>query len=89
MAKKESHRELKAQYDADQDILYLTFTKRAQKAVAEEIGDEVFVRYDPQTHDVITIEFLNLSARLEQVFGKEMKFLELGRQERLLFPIKS
>ncbi|MBI4672905.1 MAG: DUF2283 domain-containing protein [Chloroflexi bacterium] len=80
---------MKAQYDAEQDILYLTFTKRAQKAVAEEIGDEVFVRYDPKTHDVITVEFLNLSARLEQLFGKEMKFLESSRQERLLFPIKS
>jgi len=78
---------LKAQYDADQDILYLTFTKRAQKAVAEEIGDEVFVRYDPKTHDVITIEFLNLSARLEELFGKEMKFVESERKERLLFPI--
>ncbi len=88
MAKKESHRELKAQYDADQDILYLTFTKRAQKAVAEEIGDEVFVRYDPKTHDVITIEFLNLSARLEELFGKEMKFVESERKERLLFPIQ-
>ncbi len=89
MATKKSARELKAQYDAEQDILYLTFTKRAQKAVAEEIGDEVFVRYDPKTHDVITIEFLNMSARLEQVFGKDLKFIESNRQERLLFPIES
>ncbi|GIL16203.1 MAG: hypothetical protein BroJett039_13760 [Chloroflexota bacterium] len=79
---------MNAQYDAEQDILYLTFTKRAQKTVAKEIGDKVFVRYDPKTHDVITIEFLNLSARLEELFGKEMKFVESERKERLLFPIQ-
>ncbi len=89
MAKKKSANGLKAKYDADQDILYLTFTKRARKAVAEEVGDEVFVRYDPETHAVIGIEFLNLSARLEQAFGKEMKFIESARQERLLFPIQT
>ncbi len=88
MAKKKSANGLKAKYDADQDILYLTFTKRARKAVAEEVGDEVFVRYDSETHAVIGIEFLNLSTRLEQAFGKEMKFIESARQERLLFPIQ-
>jgi uncharacterized protein YuzE len=89
MAKKKHANGLKAHYDAEQDILYLTFTARAHKAVAEEIGDEVFVRYVPDTHDIVDIEFLNLSARLEQTFGKEMKFVQATREERLLFPIRS
>ncbi len=88
MAKKKSHNGIKARYDPEQDILYLTFAKRAHKAVAEEVGDEVFVRYDPETRDIVDIEFLNLSARLEQAFGEQMKFIESTRQERLLFPIR-
>ncbi len=88
MAKRKSADGLKAKYDAEQDILYLTFANRARKAVAEEVGDEVFVRYDPETRDIVDIEFLNLSARLEQAFGKELKFEESARRERLLFPIK-
>ncbi len=88
MAKRKSSDGLKAKYDSQQDILYLTFAKRAHKAIAEEVGDEVFVRYDPVTHEIVDIEFLNLSTRLEQAFGKEMKFVESARQERLLFPIK-
>ncbi len=55
--------------------------------MAEEIGDEVFVRYDPDTRETVDIEFLNLSARLEQAFGKEIKLMESPRAERLLFPI--
>ncbi|HZQ07884.1 MAG TPA: DUF2283 domain-containing protein [Anaerolineae bacterium] len=88
MAKKKPTEQLKAYYDAEQDILYLTFTKRARKAVAEEVGDEVFVRYDPDTREIVDIEFLNLSARLEQTFGADLKFDESPRPERLLFPIR-
>lgn len=88
MAKKNTTREMSARYDIEQDILYLTFTKRARKAVAEEVGDEVFVRYDLETREIVDIEFLNLSARLEQAFGPELKLIEAARPERLLFPIR-
>ena len=88
MAKKKPTDHLKAHYDSEQDILYLTFTERAREPVAEEVGDEVFVRYDPDTREIVDIEFLNLSARLEQAFGEDMKFIESPREERLLFPIR-
>lgn len=88
MAKKNSTDGLKAHYDPEQDILYLTFTEQAREAVAEEVGDEVFVRYDPDTREIVDIEFLNLSARLEQAFGEDMKFIDSPREERLLFPIQ-
>lgn len=77
---------LKARYDPEQDILYLTFTDRAQEAIAEEVGEEVFVRYDPDTHAIVDIEFLNLSARLEQIFGADMKFIESDRVGFSLLP---
>lgn len=86
MAKKESTARLNAHYDAEQDILYLTFAKRARKAIAEEVDDETFVRYDPDTREIVDIEFLNLSARLEEIFGADFKFLTSTRAERLLFP---
>lgn len=68
--------------------MYLTFTEQAQKAVAEELDEDVFVRYDPATRDIVEIEFLNVSARLEQAFGAELKLPESPRHERLLFPIR-
>jgi uncharacterized protein YuzE len=78
---------LAAHYDAEQDILYLTFTSQAREAIAEEAGDEVFVRFEPDTQQLVDIEFLNFSARLRQVFGPEMRYLGTGREERLLLPI--
>ena len=78
---------LAARYDAEQDILYLTFTNQAREAIAEEAGDEVFVRFEPDTRQLVDIEFLNFSARLRQVFGPEMRYLGTGREERLLLPI--
>ena len=58
---------LAAHYDAEQDILYLTFTSQAREAIAEEAGDEVFVRFEPDTWQLVDIEFLNFSARLRQL----------------------
>lgn len=77
---------LKAHYDQEQDILYLTFTEHAREAIAEEIGDEVFVRYEPDTHAIVDIEFLNMSARLQQIFGTEMQFIESDRVGFSLLP---
>lgn len=78
---------LTARYDAEQDILYLMFGDRAREAIAEEMGDEVFVRFEPDTRGIVDIEFLNFSARLEKAFGPEMKYLSTGREERLLLPL--
>lgn len=77
---------LKAYYDKEQDILYLTFTESARPAIAEEVGEEVFVRYEPETHAIVNIEFLNLSARLEQIFGADMRFIESDRSDFSLLP---
>ncbi len=76
---------LKAKYDAEQDILYLMFGDQAREAIAEEVGDEVFVRFEPDTHEIVDVEFLNFSARLEEAFGPEMKYIGSKREERILF----
>jgi uncharacterized protein YuzE len=51
------------QYDGQADILTFTFTAVPQAAAAEEAADEVWVRYDPKTRRVITVDVLNFSAR--------------------------
>lgn len=80
--------QLSAQYDAEQDILYFLFGTKAQKALAEEMEDEVFVRYDPETRKVISIEFLNFNERITNIFGQETKYVGSERPERLLIPMK-
>ncbi|MBI3800762.1 MAG: DUF2283 domain-containing protein [Deltaproteobacteria bacterium] len=57
------------QYDPQADILTFVFTEVPQPAVAEEAADEIWVRYDPQTHKVITVDVLNFSARVHEAFG--------------------
>jgi len=87
MGKSRASDQLKAYYDTEQDILYLSFGTKAHEAVAEEVGNEVFVRFDPETQQVIDVEFLDFRARLQEAFGPQMKYLGTGRPERLLLPI--
>ena len=79
-------RDLGVYYDSDQDIFYLLFAEQAQEAIAEETADEVFVRFDPTTQQVISVEFLDFQARLEEVFGPELKYLGSEQPERLWLP---
>ena len=39
--------------------MYLSFEKSAKKAIAEEISDEVFLRYDPNNRKIADIEILD------------------------------
>ncbi len=75
---------LKTHYDLEQNIFYLLFTDKAKKAIAEEVEDEVFVRFEPDTQKVVSVEYLNFSDRIKGLFGKEMKYLGTERPERLL-----
>lgn len=71
------------QYDAQADILTFSFTDTPQVAVAEEAADEVWVRYDPQTHRVVTMDVLNFSARVREVFGETLSYTERTDPQRL------
>ncbi|MCD6294008.1 MAG: DUF2283 domain-containing protein [Deltaproteobacteria bacterium] len=77
---------IRVHYDTEQDIFYLLFTEKAQKALAEETDDEVFVRFDQDTRKVVSVEFLNFQKRITNVFGKGMKYLGSEQPERLFFP---
>ena len=49
-------------YDADTDILYLSIGE-PRPAISREIGDDVVLRLDPNTGDIIGLTILNLSTR--------------------------
>jgi uncharacterized protein YuzE len=71
------------QYDPQADILTFVFTEVPQPAVAEEAADEVWVRYDPQTRRVVTVDVLNFSARVREAFGPTLTYTERTDPERL------
>jgi hypothetical protein len=71
------------QYDRQADILTFTFTAVPQPAVAEEAADEIWVRYDPQTRRVITVDVLNFSSRVRAAFGPALTYTERTDPERL------
>jgi uncharacterized protein YuzE len=84
MAKKrEDFPVIAAHYDDQTDILTFTFTAAPQPAVAEEAADEVWVRYDPKTRRVITVDVLNFSARVREVFGQTLTYTDRTDPQRL------
>ena len=71
------------QYDEQTDILTFSFTEVPQPAIAEEAADEVWVRYDPKTRRVITVDVLNFSARVRAAFGPTLTYTERTDPQRL------
>lgn len=49
-------------YDKDTDVLYLSIGD-PRPAVSEELGDDVLLRLDLETSEVVGITILNLSSR--------------------------
>jgi hypothetical protein len=71
------------QYDDQAAILTFTFSEVPQPAVAEEAADEVWVRYDPKTRRVITVDVLNFSSRVRAAFGPSLTYTERSDPQRL------
>ncbi len=70
-------------YDVLGDILTFSFTETPQPAVAEEVADEVWVRYDLKSHRVITLDILNFSARVQEAFGPSLTYSERIDPQRI------
>jgi uncharacterized protein YuzE len=70
-------------YDKQSDILTFAFTDTPQPAVAEEAADEVWVRFDPHTRKVVSVDVLNFSARVHEVFGPTLTYTERTDPQRL------
>ncbi len=71
-------------HDDDQaDILTFTCTETPEPAVAEEAAEAVGVRYDPKSRWVITVDGLNVSARVRAAFGPALTSTERIDPQRL------
>jgi uncharacterized protein YuzE len=74
---------ISVQYDPKGDILTFSFTREPQVAVAEEAADEIWVRYDMETHRIVTVDVLNFSSRVRGAFGPQLVYPERADPDRL------
>ncbi len=49
-------------YDKDADVLYVSIGK-PRPAISREVGDDVLLRVDPDSGDVVGMTIINLSSR--------------------------
>lgn len=70
-------------YSETEDTLTFVFQPHPRPGVAEEAGDEIWVRYDPETHEVITMDVLHFSSRVHDAFGPSLTYTERTDQQRL------
>lgn len=74
---------MRVRYDWAGDILTFSFTDQPQAAVAEEAADDLWVRYDPDTHSVVTVDVLNYFDRVRATFGPQLTYRERADSQRL------
>jgi uncharacterized protein YuzE len=67
-------------YDRDADILYINKRPPYPEQDSEELGDDVIVRFNPDTGDVENIEVLFFSIRLLRSDTFEVPFM-LGEKK--------
>ena len=77
---------MRVRYDRAGDILTFSFTAQPKPAVAEEAADDMWVRYDPDTHSVVTVDILNFSDRVRTTFGPQLTYHERADLQRLEEP---
>jgi len=53
-------------YDAEGDVLYLSIGD-PRPAISEELGDDVLLRVDVETGEIVGLTVLNLSARFSSI----------------------
>jgi uncharacterized protein YuzE len=70
-------------YDPKADILTVNLAPEPKPAVAEEAAEEIWVRFDAQTHRILTIDIHNFSKRLTAAFGSSLTYTERIDPERL------
>ncbi len=71
------------QYDQEADTLTFSFSPTPRPAVAEEASDDIWVRYDLESNQVVTVDVLNFSTRVHDAFGPQMTYIQRADPERL------
>jgi|SaaInl8_200m_RNA_FD_contig_111_33918_length_1100_multi_3_in_0_out_0_2 uncharacterized protein YuzE len=63
-------------YDSNADIMTFSFTSHPEPAIAEEIDDDIWVRYDQKSHKMISLDVLHFATRLKNTFGNSLIYQE-------------
>lgn len=74
---------LRVNYNPEDDTLTFNFTPAPEVGIAEEAADEIWVRFNPETHRVLTIDVLNFSKRVRDVFGSNLLYSESTDPQRI------
>ena len=53
-------------YDRESDVLYLSIGK-PQEAISREIGDDILLRVNPSTGEIVGITVLNFASRFSDL----------------------
>ncbi|WP_176230155.1 DUF2283 domain-containing protein [Candidatus Hakubella thermalkaliphila] len=72
MAKVKSIKSMEFKYRPDEDMLIISFAKN-RPALAHEIRDGAWVRFDPETKELISLEFLYFSKQIQH-HGADVPF---------------
>ncbi len=83
MEKSETEFPIRVVYNSEEDILTFNFTRAPEAGIAEEAADEVWVRFNPDTRRVLTLDVLNFSKRVREVFGSNLLYTERTDPQRL------
>jgi len=83
MEKSETEFPIRVAYNSEEDILTFNFTHAPEAGIAEEAADEVWVRFNPDTRRVLTLDVLNFSKRVREVFGSNLLYTERTDPQRL------
>jgi uncharacterized protein YuzE len=67
-------------YDKESDVLYLSIGD-PRPAISREIGDDVLLRVDPDTEEVVGLTILNLSARFASISTPQSLPVEMMLRE--------
>lgn len=84
MERSETEFPIRVGYDSEEDILTFNFTRAPEAGIAEEAADEVWIRFNPDTRRVLTIDVLNFSKRVHEVFGAKLLYSERTDPERIV-----
>ena len=53
-------------YDRESDVLYLSIGE-SRRAISREVGDDVLLRIDPETENVVGLTIMNLASRFGEI----------------------
>jgi len=67
-------------YDTEGDVLYLSVGE-PRRAVSHEVGDDVLLRVDPQTGEIVGLTVLNLSARFSTLAASQVLPVQIDLRE--------